>query len=209
MNKYSRKPASFSSWLQRDFVTAAYSIPSSPIHVYLDPPLVFPHLRNDPNPSTHRSAIKVATQAQRLSARRSLLVKEKALTRAQAALAAERRRELPIYPITKPYQFTASDGSAVSLAELFSGRRQLLIYHFMFDPPATLPAAPAPLWQITCLSGTCRTSVRATRSSCSSAAAGSRRSTRSSSAWGGRGCSGFRRGGASSTMISMRRAMRG
>jgi predicted dithiol-disulfide oxidoreductase (DUF899 family) len=77
--------------------------------------------------------MKVATPTEWLSARKSLLQKEKDLTRAQDALAKE-RRSLPIYPITTPYTFTASDGSTVTLSDLFAGRRQLIIYHFMFSP---------------------------------------------------------------------------
>ncbi|GAA3015144.1 DUF899 domain-containing protein [Actinokineospora diospyrosa] len=64
------------------------------------------------------------------AARDALLVKEKALTRAQDALAAERRR-LPVVRIEKDYRFTAPDGSTVDLAGLFDGYRQLVIYHFM------------------------------------------------------------------------------
>lgn len=61
-----------------------------------------------------------------------LLVKEKAATHARDALAAERRR-LPMVRIDKHYVFTAPTG-AVSLRDLFEGRRQLLLYHFMFAP---------------------------------------------------------------------------
>jgi predicted dithiol-disulfide oxidoreductase (DUF899 family) len=65
-------------------------------------------------------------------ARDQLLVKEKAATRARDALAAERRR-LPMIRIGKNYVFEGSDGK-VSLLDLFEGRRQLIIYHFMFAP---------------------------------------------------------------------------
>jgi predicted dithiol-disulfide oxidoreductase (DUF899 family) len=57
-------------------------------------------------------------------------VKEKAATRARDALAAERRR-LPMVRIEKPYSFTGPKG-AVTLVDLFEGRRQLVLYHFMF-----------------------------------------------------------------------------
>jgi predicted dithiol-disulfide oxidoreductase (DUF899 family) len=65
-------------------------------------------------------------------ARDQLLVKEKAATRARDALAAERRR-LPMVRIEKNYFFEGPDGK-VSLLDLFEGRRQLIIYHFMFAP---------------------------------------------------------------------------
>src|ERR1700736_3150730 len=65
-------------------------------------------------------------------ARDQLLVKEKAATRARDALAAERRR-LAMVRIDKDYVFEGPDGKA-SLFDLFEGRRQLIIYHFMFAP---------------------------------------------------------------------------
>src|ERR1700735_839959 len=65
-------------------------------------------------------------------ARDQLLVKEKAATRASDALAAERRR-LPMVRIEKDYVFDGPDGK-VGLLDLFEGRRQLIIYHFMFAP---------------------------------------------------------------------------
>ena len=65
-------------------------------------------------------------------ARDQLLVKEKAATRARDALAAERRR-LPMVRIEKEYVFEGPDGK-VRLLDLFEGRRQLIIYHFMFAP---------------------------------------------------------------------------
>jgi predicted dithiol-disulfide oxidoreductase (DUF899 family) len=66
------------------------------------------------------------------AARDELLVKEKEATRAQDALAAERRR-LPMVEIDKDYVFEGPDGRA-SLLDLFEGRRQLVVYHFMFGP---------------------------------------------------------------------------
>jgi predicted dithiol-disulfide oxidoreductase (DUF899 family) len=64
--------------------------------------------------------------------RDALLVKEKEATRARDALAAERRR-LPRVQIDKDYRFDGPNGSA-TLLDLFEGRRQLLLYHFMFGP---------------------------------------------------------------------------
>ncbi|WP_116364507.1 DUF899 domain-containing protein [Parahaliea mediterranea] len=61
-----------------------------------------------------------------------LLIKEKELTRARDALNAERRR-LPMVKVGKPYTFQGAKG-AVTLLDLFEGRRQLIVYHFMFGP---------------------------------------------------------------------------
>jgi predicted dithiol-disulfide oxidoreductase (DUF899 family) len=61
-----------------------------------------------------------------------LLAKEKEATRARDALAAERRRQ-PMVQIDKQYVFEGSDAPA-SLLDLFDGRRQLILYHFMFGP---------------------------------------------------------------------------
>src|SRR2546430_1160474 len=65
------------------------------------------------------------------AARDALLAKEKEATRARDALAAERRR-LPLVRIDKDYTFDGLDGKA-TLLDLFEGRRQLLLYHFMFE----------------------------------------------------------------------------
>jgi predicted dithiol-disulfide oxidoreductase (DUF899 family) len=67
-----------------------------------------------------------------LAARTALLEKEKALTRARDALNVE-RRELPMVEIAKDYRFDGPDGP-VALADLFEGRAQLMVGHFMFDP---------------------------------------------------------------------------
>jgi predicted dithiol-disulfide oxidoreductase (DUF899 family) len=67
------------------------------------------------------------------AARGELLAKEKAATRALDALAAERRR-LPMVAIDAGYRFEAPDGATVALADLFEGRRQLVVYHFMLAP---------------------------------------------------------------------------
>jgi predicted dithiol-disulfide oxidoreductase (DUF899 family) len=66
------------------------------------------------------------------AAREALLVKEKEATRARDALAAERRR-LPRVRVGKDYVFDGPQGT-VSLLDLFEGRTQLLLYHFMFGP---------------------------------------------------------------------------
>ncbi len=64
--------------------------------------------------------------------RDALLVKEKAHTRAKDALSSERRR-LPMVRIDKDYRFDGPEGE-VSLVDLFEGRRQLIVQHFMFHP---------------------------------------------------------------------------
>jgi predicted dithiol-disulfide oxidoreductase (DUF899 family) len=70
-----------------------------------------------------------------LSARNRLLEREKELTRRSDELARE-RRELPWVPVEKEYVFETEDGQK-TLAELFDGRSQLLVYHFMFGPDYT------------------------------------------------------------------------
>jgi predicted dithiol-disulfide oxidoreductase (DUF899 family) len=75
---------------------------------------------------------QVASREEWLAARKELLAKEKELTRQRDALAAERRR-LPMVKIDKEYLFEGPNGEA-SLVDLFEGRRQLIVYHFMFSP---------------------------------------------------------------------------
>jgi predicted dithiol-disulfide oxidoreductase (DUF899 family) len=74
----------------------------------------------------------VVSQSEWLEARRALLAKEKALTRACDALSAE-RRALPWTKIAQDYVFTGTNGD-VTLSGLFAGRSQLIVYHFMFHP---------------------------------------------------------------------------
>src|SRR5204862_8363987 len=78
---------------------------------------------------------KIGTQEEWLAARLELLEAEKDLTRRGDELARQ-RQELPWVPIDKEYHFETDDGTA-SLADLFGGRSQLLIYHFMFGPEYT------------------------------------------------------------------------
>ena len=72
------------------------------------------------------------SQAEWQAAHEQLLAKEKEATRARDALAAERRRQ-PMVRIDKAYELEGPGGAA-SLLDLFEGRRQLLLYHFMFAP---------------------------------------------------------------------------
>ena len=75
---------------------------------------------------------KVVTRDEWLAARNELLAKEKELTRRRDALNVE-RRELPMVEIEKDYVFEGPQGK-VPLLDLFEGRRQLVVGHFMFDP---------------------------------------------------------------------------
>ena len=75
---------------------------------------------------------KIGTQEEWEAARDQLLKEEKEITRRNDELAAK-RRELPWVPVEKEYSFETDQGTK-SLADLFDGRSQLLIYHFMFGP---------------------------------------------------------------------------
>src|SRR5438034_9970085 len=77
----------------------------------------------------------LVSRAEWLAARLELLKAEKELTRRGDELA-RRRQELPWVRIDKEYRFETDEGSA-SLADLFRGRSQLLVYHFMFGPDYT------------------------------------------------------------------------
>lgn len=75
---------------------------------------------------------KIVSRAEWTAARVQLLQKEKEFNRQRDALSAE-RRELPCVKVEKDYVFTGPNGRT-SLRDLFEGRRQLIVYHFMFDP---------------------------------------------------------------------------
>src|ERR671931_1475924 len=75
---------------------------------------------------------RIGTQQEWQAERDALLREEKELTRRNDELA-RKRRELPWVPVEKDYRFETIDGTR-SLADLFAGRSQLLIYHFMFGP---------------------------------------------------------------------------
>jgi predicted dithiol-disulfide oxidoreductase (DUF899 family) len=75
---------------------------------------------------------RVVSRDEWLVARKELLAQEKAMTRARDALNTK-RRELPMVRIEKDYLFEGPDGKA-SLLDLFDGRRQLIVSHFMFSP---------------------------------------------------------------------------
>ena len=76
----------------------------------------------------------IVTRDEWLLARKQLLTKEKEQTRRRDGLNVE-RRNLPMVKLDKDYAFSGPDGVA-SLLDLFEGRRQLIVGHFMFDPGA-------------------------------------------------------------------------
>lgn len=75
---------------------------------------------------------RIVSREEWVVAREELLAQEKELTRRRDALNAERRR-LPMVEVEEDYVFDGPDGEA-HLLDLFAGRRQLIVYHFMFDP---------------------------------------------------------------------------
>jgi predicted dithiol-disulfide oxidoreductase (DUF899 family) len=97
-------------------------------------------------PDTARPAI--ASREDWRAARKDLLAREKELTRQRDALNAARRR-LPMVRVDKPYVFEGPAGRA-SLLDLFDGRSQLIIYHFMFDPDAPPPGKSGAPWNEGC-----------------------------------------------------------
>lgn len=78
---------------------------------------------------------KIVSQDEWLKARKALLEREKAFSRERDALSAA-RRDLPMVKVDKPYSFDGEGGSK-TLADLFGDHRQLIVYHFMFDPAWT------------------------------------------------------------------------
>jgi len=90
-------------------------------------------------PQNLRREHKVVSRDEWLAARLGLLKAEKELTRRSDELA-RRRQELPWVRIDKEYRFETDEGNA-SLADLFRGRSQLLIYHYMFGPDYTAGCA--------------------------------------------------------------------
>jgi len=88
-------------------------------------PLPIPEVQTMENP-------KIVTRDEWLVARKELLAVEKAATRAKDEVSAQRRR-LPMVEIDKAYVFEGPSGR-VGLRDLFEGRSQLIVYHFMFDP---------------------------------------------------------------------------
>src|SRR5688572_20768937 len=87
---------------------------------------------NISEPQNLRRQHNIVSQDEWIAARKGLLKKEKELTRLREQLSAE-RRQLPWVKIEKNYVFD-TPGGKVTLADLFAGRNQLVIYHFMFGP---------------------------------------------------------------------------
>jgi len=79
-----------------------------------------------------KTAVKVVSPAEWLAARKQLLEKEKEFTRLRDELSRQ-RREMPWEKVEKKYEFEGANGKE-TLAELFDGRSQLIVYHFMFGP---------------------------------------------------------------------------
>src|ERR1700719_3226724 len=75
---------------------------------------------------------KIVSRDEWLAARKKLLAREKQLTHERDAIAAE-RRQLPWVKVEKNYVFDSPSGKK-TLADLFDGRSQLIVYHFMFGP---------------------------------------------------------------------------
>ena len=76
---------------------------------------------------------RIGTQEEWQAERDELLARRRS-SRAATTSSRAKRRELPWVPVEKEYRFETDDGTK-SLAELFDGRSQLLVYHFMFGPP--------------------------------------------------------------------------
>src|SRR5271163_2387251 len=86
----------------------------------------------------------VVSRAEWLEARKQLLAEEKEFTQRRDALSA-RRRALPWVKVEKAYRFEGPEGQ-VSLGELFGGKNQLVVYHFMFAPDWEKPCKSCSFW---------------------------------------------------------------
>ena len=118
---------------------------------------------------------EITSHEQWLAARKELLEREKELTRARDALNADRRR-LPMVRIDKQYRFAGPQGE-IGLVDLFEGRRQLFLQHFMFEPAATTAARAARPASTSCRMACSPTCTCATRRSPRYHARRSRRSS--------------------------------
>jgi len=86
----------------------------------------------------------IVSREEWIAARRRLLAEEKEFTRLRDRLS-QRRRDLPWVRVDKPYVFEGPDGKA-TLAQLFAGRSQLVVYHFMFAPEWETPCKSCSFW---------------------------------------------------------------
>ena len=87
---------------------------------------------------------RIVSREQWLAERKALLAKEKEFTRLRDDLSRQ-RRDLPWVKVTEPYVFDGPRGKQ-SLSELFDGRRQLAVYHFMFGPDADAGCPHCSFW---------------------------------------------------------------
>ena len=87
----------------------------------------------------------VVNEDEWLAERRSLLAEEKDFTRLRDELAAK-RRAMPWLRIDKNYRFDGPEGQGLALADLFGGKRQLIVYHFMFAPDWETPCKSCSFW---------------------------------------------------------------
>ena len=102
---------------------------------------------NTPNPEVGTVNHPVVSRDRWIAERKTLLAREKELTHLRDQIARE-RRALPWVRTEKNYVFDTSQGVR-TLADLFEGRRQLLVQHFMFGPAGSRAARAAPTWPTT------------------------------------------------------------
>jgi predicted dithiol-disulfide oxidoreductase (DUF899 family) len=86
----------------------------------------------------------IVSEEEWIEARKALLAKEKEFTRGRDALS-QARRDLPWVKVRKDYVFDTTEGRK-SLADLFEGRSQLVVYHFMFGPDWEKPCKSCSFW---------------------------------------------------------------
>ena len=86
----------------------------------------------------------IVSREEWIAARRQLLAEEKEFTRLRDRLS-QKRRDLPWVRVDKPYVFDGPDGSE-TLAQLFAGRSQLVVFHFMFAPEWEFPCKSCSFW---------------------------------------------------------------
>jgi predicted dithiol-disulfide oxidoreductase (DUF899 family) len=94
--------------------------------------------------SAGESEHRVVSHDEWLAARKAFLIKEKEFTRLRDQLS-QQRRDLPWEKVDKNYLFDAPNGKE-SLADLFAGKSQLIVYHFMFAPEATQGCSSCSFW---------------------------------------------------------------
>ena len=87
----------------------------------------------------------IATLDEWLAARRRLLAEEKEFTRLRDELS-RKRRAMPWVRVEKDYRFDGPEGPSLTLPDLFGGRRQLIVYHFMFAPDWEGPCKSCSFW---------------------------------------------------------------